>query len=115
MTKHLRGQERALFAASAATMYQSGKSLTQVAASIDRSICCARSLIREGGGIIRGGGHQPRSPERGKLAAQVVEEYLAGATMMQIAADIDRSYTLVRTLLLEEGVALRPRGTRSTR
>ena len=47
---------------------------------------------------------------RERLAAQLAQEYLAGATIRDLAARCGRSYGFVQTLLVETGVAMRARG-----
>jgi hypothetical protein len=47
---------------------------------------------------------------RGSLARQVVDAYAAGASIRQIANEVDRSYNWVHGRLTEAGVQMRPRG-----
>lgn len=44
------------------------------------------------------------------LAADLAARYRAGDTIRGLAAHIDRPYGITRSLLLEAGVTLRPRG-----
>ncbi|MFC8945947.1 helix-turn-helix domain-containing protein [Streptomyces rochei] len=55
------------------------------------------------GAIVTGAARQA-------LAAKAKELYLAGCTIQSTADRIGRSYGATRTLLLEAGVTLRPRG-----
>lgn len=52
---------------------------------------------------------------RTRLRTRAAELYIAGCTIQSTARQIDRSYGTARTLLLEAGVRIRPRGgARST-
>ncbi|MFE9645284.1 helix-turn-helix domain-containing protein [Streptomyces sp. NPDC006365] len=51
-----------------------------------------------------------KGPEREKTTQKAKELYLAGCTIQSTADRIGRSYGNTRTLLLEAGVKLRPRG-----
>ncbi|MFI0915231.1 helix-turn-helix domain-containing protein [Streptomyces abikoensis] len=51
-----------------------------------------------------------KGPARTEAAARLARRYEAGATVQVLAAEIGRSYTLARALLLEAGVRMRPRG-----
>ncbi|GGP55632.1 helix-turn-helix domain-containing protein [Streptomyces abikoensis] len=55
-------------------------------------------------------GRHLKGRARRELAAQLVREYQAGATVRALAGEMGRSYTLARALLLEAGVRMRPRG-----
>ena len=49
-------------------------------------------------------------PQRHELTQQIVQEYLAGSTVRELAQRHGRSYGWIYTLLREGGVALRRRG-----
>jgi hypothetical protein len=51
-----------------------------------------------------------RGAERTQVAAGLAARYEAGASIRQLAAETSRSYWQVRTLLVEAGETLRPRG-----
>lgn len=60
-------------------------------------------------------GSRARAPrvtgdDRDELAKGLVEGYLAGASIRELAADCGRSYGFVHGLLNESGVELRGRG-----
>ncbi|MFI9200205.1 helix-turn-helix domain-containing protein [Streptomyces sp. NPDC053048] len=48
--------------------------------------------------------------DRSEAAARLARRYEAGATAQGLAAEMGRSYTLARALLLEAGVTMRPKG-----
>ena len=48
--------------------------------------------------------------DRTAAANQLATSYRAGASIRHLAAETGRSYWQVRTLLLQAGVVLRPRG-----
>lgn len=48
--------------------------------------------------------------ERGVLRMRLSSDYRRGATIRELAIQTGRSYASVRTLLIEAGVTLRPRG-----
>jgi hypothetical protein len=68
----------------------------------DRSSLPASGRIRSG--------RRPRGTERDLLASDLAGRYRAGHSLARIAADTGWSAGLVRRLLLDIGVALRPRG-----
>jgi hypothetical protein len=49
--------------------------------------------------------------DRTQTAEQLADRYLTGDTIQGLASTTGRSYGTVRTLLLEAGVKLRPRGS----
>ncbi len=56
-----------------------------------------------------------KGTERQETAQTAKDWYLQGCTIQSTAAKIGRSYGATRTLLLEAGVKLRPRGGTRTR
>ncbi|MCF3101473.1 transcriptional regulator [Streptomyces roseoverticillatus] len=51
-----------------------------------------------------------RGDARRVAAACLATRYEAGATIQDLAVETRRSYSLTRALLLEAGVAMRPKG-----
>ncbi len=58
---------------------------------------------------------QPHGHERTLVARELARRYHEGHSLHRVAADSGYSYGRVRQLLLESGVALRPRGGSRTR
>lgn len=54
-------------------------------------------------------------PDRTHLAAQLRAGYENGQTVRTLAESTGRSYGLIHRLLVESGVTMRPRGSRSGR
>jgi hypothetical protein len=50
-----------------------------------------------------------RSSERAQLGHSAAQRYQAGSSIRAIAAELGRSYTYIRLLLLQTGVVLRSR------
>ncbi|MFJ1869927.1 helix-turn-helix domain-containing protein [Streptomyces chartreusis] len=55
-------------------------------------------------------GAQVKGDQRDQLRKRAVEAYLAGSSIESTGRQIGRSYGAARTLLIEAGVKLRPRG-----
>lgn len=117
--------------------YRGGATIRDAARQVGRSYGSTRQLLIEAGeprrpqrGPVRDRTipHRPaattataeavrelsnaRREARDDLRANVSHGYRAGATIRELMATTGQSYGLVRTLLLEAGVILRPRGTR---
>jgi hypothetical protein len=57
-------------------------------------------------------GRRLAGPEREELRAKAARIYAAGATILDTAGEIGRSYGLTRMLIEESEVEIRPRGGR---
>lgn len=55
-------------------------------------------------------GQRVTGADRAKLSAQVRKQYLAGASIRQLAAETGRSYGFIHRLLVDNDVPLRGRG-----
>ncbi|MEV8432030.1 helix-turn-helix domain-containing protein [Streptomyces chartreusis] len=56
-------------------------------------------------------GAQVKGDQRDQLRREAAEVYLAGSSIESTGREIGRSYGAARTLLIEAGVKLRPRGS----
>lgn len=55
-------------------------------------------------------GQRVTGADRAKLGSQVRKQYLAGASIRQLAAETGRSYGFIHRLLVDNEVPLRGRG-----
>jgi predicted transcriptional regulator len=55
-------------------------------------------------------GQRITGPDRDKLGAQLRKQYLAGASIRELAGQTGRSYGFVHRILVDSGVELRGRG-----
>jgi hypothetical protein len=60
-------------------------------------------------------GQRITGSEREKLSDRLVEQYLAGASIRQLAQQTGRSYGFVHRILVDAGVPLRGRGGANVR
>ncbi|MFI9235817.1 helix-turn-helix domain-containing protein [Streptomyces sp. NPDC053079] len=109
---YLTGAARDRVAAEVAARYAAGETIGLIAKRTGRSYGTTHSLLLHAGMKPRPRGHQRLDVQaRVELAAHLARRYEAGATVQGLAAEMGRSYTLARALLLEVGVTMRPKGT----
>lgn len=118
--------------------YEDGRSIRGLAGDTGRSYRFVRQTLLEGGARLRPRGAPPvrgetpceglvdlssltismgriTGDQRVQLGQQVAQLYRQGATVMALAKKLGRSDDLVRRLLREQGVAMRPAGPRPVR
>lgn len=112
LDKHRRitGARRREIGAELMRGYQRGATLRELAALTGRSNSFVRAVLVESG-VAKATLNRRVSPaERDRIAAEVVGRYRDGATIRDLMALTGRSYTVVRAVLVESGVALRRPG-----
>lgn len=97
-----------------AEQYRRGLSMAALAAQAGTSVGRVRTLLLDQGARLRspGGSRGRLRPGRSELAAALGQQYARGASLAELAARHQLSFSTVRRLVLAGGRQLRSRGAR---